>query len=86
MGAVFGGSSGVDTFLGTKTITVLWKTTIILGVFFIGIAIALNLMSVPAGEESGIEPPKQQTNQETEQETTPSDSGNTNNGGNSEDQ
>ncbi len=52
MGAVFGGSSGVETFLGTKTITVLWKTTVTLGCLFIFIAILLNLMPHPTGESA----------------------------------
>jgi len=53
MGAVFGGSSGVETFLGTKTITVLWKTTVTLGCVFILIAILLNLIPHPTAASGG---------------------------------
>ncbi len=53
MGAVFGGSSGVETFLGTKTITVLWKITVTLGCLFIFIAIVLNLIPHPTAASDG---------------------------------
>lgn len=53
MGAVFGGGGGGDTFLGTKTITYLWKATIVLGILFTGLAIIMNVMGVPGQEEGG---------------------------------
>jgi len=62
MGAVFGGAGGMDTFMGTKTISVLWKATIVMGILFIGIPILLNLQCVqpPEAEEelksSGAKP------------------------------
>ncbi len=53
MGAVFGGSSSVETFLGTKTITVLWKATVVCGCLFIGLAILLNIISTGSSSNSG---------------------------------
>lgn len=54
MGAVFGGSSSVETFLGTKTISVLWKATVVLGVLFISLAVLLNIISKRGRSDSAV--------------------------------
>lgn len=65
MGALMGGG-GTDTFLGTKTIDVLWKATVVLGTVFIILAIGLNLMDQPQ-EETEVQ--EQMT--ETEKKSSP---------------
>lgn len=66
MGALMGGG-GQETFLGTKTIDVLWKATIVLGSMFILIAIQLAWMNSP-GEKSQVQEKFEQETQNTQPE------------------